>query len=430
MNRRMRAVAVGAITTAAGIGVGVLGAGVALAHATIITGSSVCQADGTYTVTWKAENDFNLTEHVTLNSSTGGGTLTGLPADIDASPGLPYAFAILTQTNVAGNQTSASLTVDSTWTDNFGQIATATISLAGTCKPTATPVAPTVSVKTVCGVKDTFTAGPTPGVAYMPTSGELNPGSNPDIVTATPAAGYVFAGPQTVKFSLVGGPVEICTNPVAPSVVVKTDCGVKDTFTAGPTVGVVYTPTSGELNPGANPSVVTATPAAGYLFDGPSQIVSFSLQGSAIEPCSTIVTPVAPNVVRSTDCGVADTYAAVPTIGVNYAPASGTLGSGESVNVVATPALGSVFTGNQSVTFTVTGGTIEDCAQETTTTVTGVSEEPPTTVNQVSPPVAPEAPPSGLPNTGSDNTIVMLLGGVALLGGTIMLAVRRRRAAS
>jgi LPXTG-motif cell wall-anchored protein len=42
-------------------------------------------------------------------------------------------------------------------------------------------------------------------------------------------------------------------------------------------------------------------------------------------------------------------------------------------------------------------------------------------------PPAPEAPPLGLPETGSSNTITMLLGALLLLGGTGLLGFVRRR---
>lgn len=371
MNRRMRAVAIGAITAAAAIGVGAFGAAMASAHASVVTGTSTCQSDGTYTVTWKVANDYTRAEEASYFASTGGGTFSGLPAHIDASPTLnnpqTYKFVTVTQSGIPGTTTSASLTVEGHWSDGYPtsqqppQRDTGTVSLSGTCN-TATPVAPAVTVKTECGVKDTFTAGPTTGVIYTPTTGSLNAGNNVDVVTATPAPGFHFSGnSQTIKFSLVGSP---------------------------------------------------------------------------IEPCSTTVTPVAPSVTTSTTCGVADSFTAGPTTGVVYTPPSGTLAEGVVTNVVATPDAGYVFDGAQSVTFPLTGGSIEACAEETTTTtaattttVAQVSVDAPaptTTVVAVAPP-APEAPPLGLPETGSSNTLELLFGGLALIAGAAMLAAVRRR---
>ena len=368
MNRTMKAIATGAITAAAGIGVGAFGAEVALAHHNTVSGVSACQANGTYTITWTITNSEAGTAETVSKTAPAGGTFApAFPIDIAAG-----GSANTVQTGIPGSTTSVTLAVHGAWINGATNDAQGTVELAGDCVPNiSTPVAPTVTVKTECGVKDTFTAGPTTGVVYTPTSGSLNAGNNPGAVVATPAQGYVFSGPQSVSYDLVGSPIEPCTTtstPVAPTVTTTSECGVPDSFTAGPTTGVVYTPSSGTLGQGVSVDVI-ATPAAGYSFVGP-QSVTYTLTGGTIEVCST------------------DTTAATTT---------------------TLPA--------------------------TTTTVGGVSEEPATTVNQVAPPVvgaptAPDAPITGLPETGSNNTVTMLLGGFALVAGAAMLAAVRRRSAA
>jgi len=365
MNRTLQAIAVGAITAAAAVGVGAFGAELALAHHNTVGGVAACQANGTYTITWTITNSEAGTAETVSKTAPAGGTFAP-PFPIDIGAG---GSANTVQTGIPGTTTSVTLDVHGVWTNLNTNDAQGTVQLAGDCTPNiSTPVAPTVTVKTECGVKDTFTAGPTTGVVYTPTSGSLNAGNNPGAVIATPDAGHVFSGPQSVSFDLVGSPIEACT---------------------------------------------------------------------------TTSTPVTPTVTTSTVCDVPDSFAAGPTTGVVYTPASGTLGQGLSVDVVATPATGYAFVGPQSVTFTLTGGTIEVCATATTaattttipgttTSVSGVSEEPATTVNQVAPPVvgapaAPDAPITGLPETGSNNTVTMLLAGFALIGGAAMLAAVRRR---
>jgi len=503
MNRRMKAIAIGAITAAAGIGVGTLGAGVALAHANAVTGVASCQSNGTYSITWTITNDFNLTETVTKNgSSTGGGTYT---------PAFPFNITNngsknTVQSGVAGNLTSVTLSVHGHWTDNATHDASKTISLNGTCNQ-VTPVTPAYVENKTCGGLDTLTAAPNGNhITYSPanpTAVQLNPGANNNVITATADAGWSLSTGNPTKFSHTGSKIEVCPNevtfgdptcinasytvnipaapagmtytqtgvagsgalvkvdatitnsnlykfqtgatthwehqfpvgptgcvaPVAPVLHTSTDCGVKDSFTTGePGDHVTYVPESGSLIEGQVVDI-TATPDAGYAFNG-AQSVVYQLVGTFVEVCDTSVTPVAPNVTTSTDCGVADSFTAGPTTGVIYTPSSGTLGDGATVNVVATPDAGYKFDGPQSVTFTLTGGTIEAC--ETTTTVGGVSEEPPSSVVQVDPPVvtappAPEAPIAGLPETGSSNTSTMLFGGLALIAGAAMLAAVRRR---
>src|SRR5665213_2478502 len=50
----------------------------ASAHANIVNGLSTC-TNGTYSITWTVHNDWNLVDTVTLVSSSGGGTVSGLP---------------------------------------------------------------------------------------------------------------------------------------------------------------------------------------------------------------------------------------------------------------------------------------------------------------------------------------------------------------
>jgi len=502
MNRTLRAVAIGAITAAAGIGVGTFGAEVALAHANAVTGNAVCQSNGTYSITWTITNDFALQETVTKNgSSTGGGTYTpAFPFNISSNGSKQTV-----QSGVAGNLTSVTLSVHGVWTDNATHDASKTISLGGKCNE-VTPVAPTYVENKQCGGLDTLTAAPNGNhITYNPanpTAVQLNPGANNNVITATADPGWSLSTGNPTKYSKTGSKIEVCpidvtfgdptcinasytvnipaapagmtytqngvagsgalvtvdatiTNsnlykfqtgatthwehqfpvgptgcvaPVAPVLHTTADCGVKDSFTTGEAGDhVTYVPESGSLIEGEVVNI-TATPDPGYAFDG-AQSVVYQLVGTLVEVCDEPPTPVVPTVTTSTDCGVADTFTAGPTVGVIYTPSSGSLGSGTTTDVVATPDAGYVFDGPQSVTFTLTGGTIEPC-EETTTTVGGVSEEPPTTstVVQVAPP-APEAPITGLPETGSSNTATMLFGGFALIAGAAMLAAVRRRSA-
>src|SRR5207237_5426272 len=86
----------------------------ASAHGNNVTGSAVC-SNGTYSITWTAANDFNLVETVSLVSSTGGGTIGGLPMTVAASAHQPYKSNTFTQTGIPGGATSASVTVEGTW---------------------------------------------------------------------------------------------------------------------------------------------------------------------------------------------------------------------------------------------------------------------------------------------------------------------------
>ena len=118
----------------------------ASAHANVVTGVASCQVDGTYTVTWTVANDFASPVATSLSSSTGGGTITGLPVTIGVSP----AKATVTQAGVPGSTKSASLSVKGVWGDSFTTTNSGSVRLDGKCAPQHTPV-------TLCHATDSNT---------------------------------------------------------------------------------------------------------------------------------------------------------------------------------------------------------------------------------------------------------------------------------
>jgi len=124
----------------------------ASAHANIVHGSAACQTDGTYTITWTVANDFNLSDTVSKVSNTGGGTLSGLPATIAASPHTPYKTATVTQTGVPGTTTTAALTVNGVWSDGYHQQDGGSVTLGGNCviPPTGTTTAAATFTDATC----------------------------------------------------------------------------------------------------------------------------------------------------------------------------------------------------------------------------------------------------------------------------------------
>jgi LPXTG-motif cell wall-anchored protein len=292
-------------------------------------------------------------------------------------------------------------------------------SVVETC---TTPLAPNLVIITECGKGDTFTTTPVAGVTYTPPSGTLTSGQSL-VVKATANTNYTFTDGTTSKdFPITGSVIETCATPVAPAVVTSEQCGVADTFTTVPTTGVVYSPISGVLD--ANQTItVVATAAPGYAF-APNTVTSFPLVGGPIQACSTTSTPVSPIVTTTTDCGVLDSFSTPTTPGVVYNPPNGTIGEGESVLITATPAAGYSFDGTaQVVQYQFTGNTVEACGD--------VSVEPPVVQTPpdvvVAPPVAPDEPITGLPETGSSSGELTALGGASLLAGVALLATTHRR---
>jgi LPXTG-motif cell wall-anchored protein len=404
MNNKLRAIAIGAITAIAGIGVGAIGTEIASAHANAIAGTAACQTNGTYTVTWTVGNDWPLPETVSLNTYTGGGSLSGLPASIGASNSTPYMTASVTQSGVPGAVTEATLTVNGTWPD-YSQSDIGTVNLAGTCNQvtagTLGYTEPTCASPTAAAV---ILPSNTPNVTYT-TTGTVAPGSTVT-TTATANTGFVITGTTVFAHTFNAAPADctILVTPVAPTVVTTTACGVKDTFSTNGPAGVIYTPASGSLNAGQTITVV-ATAASGYTIT-PEARTTFTLTGGTVETCTTETT----------------------------APATTTTVPATTTTVPAT-----------TTTVPATTTTVPETTTTTTTTVPAVVVEAPTTpttqVAQVLAPVpvteaplavgdiiAPAAPATGLPSTGTSSTLVLLLGGLLLAAGAGMLAVVRRRA--
>jgi LPXTG-motif cell wall-anchored protein len=330
MNNRWKVAACAAISATALLSIGLVGAGVASAHDTIISGTAACQNDGTFTITWKLENDYTLVETVLSGSSTGGGTLPAFPWTIArrANNAAPNTFITVDETGVPGSATRARLSVHVRWSDGFTADRSGSVNLPVPCTPA--PPAPTVVA------------------------------------------------------------------PVPPTVVTTTDCGVPDSFTAGPTAGIVYTPPSGTINEGQTVTVV-ATAEPGYALDTavPS---SFTLTGGPIEPCVTTTTS-------------APTTTATPTTA-----AGGSTGTSDTVAVTTTTPT------------TIAVGPPTSTANETATT-TPVPATTSTVVNAVDL-TTPSVPVFGLPETGAKTTVEVVLAGFALLAGVGLVSVARRRSAT
>ena len=395
MNRSMKAIAIGAITAIAGIGVGAIGTEIASAHGNAVSGTPTCQTNGTYTVTWTVANDYNLTETVKLKASSGGGTLSGLPVDIATSPSTPYKTATVTQTGVPGTATNATLTITGSWQDEFSADSTGSVELAGTCKTQVTAGTPTYTEPTCASPTTAAVILPsnTPNVTYT-TTGTVAPGSTVTI-TASANPGFVITGPTVFTHTFDAAPSNctIFVTPVAPTVVTTTACGVKDTFSTNGPTGVIYTPASGSLDAGQTITVV-ATAAQGYTI-APETTTTFPLTGGTVEVCTPDTTaPSTTTTAPATTTTVPATTTTVPAVVVD-APTTTT----------TTPV--------------------------TTATALAHIEAPlpataaPLAVGDV---IAPAGPATGLPSTGTSSTLILLLGGLLLAAGTGLLTVVRRRA--
>lgn len=246
----------------------------ASAHADIVSGSAVCQTNGTYTITWTVQNDWNLSETVALVSHTGGGVISGLPMGVAASGnGLggsghtPFASNTFTETGVPGTATTASATVRGTWTDKATSTNTGNASLRGLCAtPTPTPtITPTPT--------PTITPTPTPTITPTPTPTQT-PGTPPPPVSILPAVptitqGTCVSGTETAAFYTIPGVTGVTYMANGASAATGTHnvaFGSTTTVTAAPLAGFSFaagTTTSWTLV--ANAALTCAAPPTAVL---------------------------------------------------------------------------------------------------------------------------------------------------------------------
>lgn len=267
-----------------------IGRGVVSAHTASVTGVATCVdlKTGTYSVTWTAdptEDRFQYSITQAGWAPAGNSTWTGKTAGV-------YPNSVLTET-VAASVNPATKTATLKWRDSGQQNAAVTQDHSGSvarpanCPPT--PVTPAVTytpptcfaVGTVVGI---------PGTGYTWASS----GTTSVTLTATALPGYSLTqsvfGPYNVA-QVTGEPCKVISTPVAPTVTRTAVCAQLDSYTAGPTVGVLYNgqaSLAGTLAQGQVVQIV-ATPAPGYKFTG-QQSVTFPIEGGAVEVCETTTT--------------------------------------------------------------------------------------------------------------------------------------------
>ncbi len=363
LRRLLAAVGVLAVVAAGSV----VTAEAASAHATLLTGGAACQPDGTYSVTYTLQNDYNLAEDVTLKSSSGGGTLTGLPFTVAASPGQPYSSVTVTQTGVPGSTTSASLTVVGRWTDGYTQTDAALVRLPGDCRPATLPP-PRATDETCSGANvlqnGSISVTPVDGVRYYyAKAGSNNEPTPVDGSVSLPAGTYTVTadrGERQVDSWSTTIAAAACTTPPPPV--------IPPPVTPTPTAEVSATCVSANITL-ANPTVSTVT---------------FEIEHASTSETHLLV--------------------AGDTTVVTYSPS----GNPYTVTVLA-------------------NGT--EIASATTANLTCLEAvvvpraKPPT----MEPAVIPTPVPAELPRTGAGSLPLALAGGGLFLLGSLLVAASRRR---
>jgi hypothetical protein len=304
------------------IGVQLLGTTAASAHSNNVSGTGLCQSNGTYTVTWTVTNDYDLTETATVNShSPSGSSLSANSVNL-AKSSLDGHSATIFQTGIAGNVTSAALNVQGHWSDNYSQADGGSVSLLGTCKQEHQPKAPDYASgkcdSSFNPVSPTITIFADTGVSYTIDGQQRNAGtyqvsSGQHTVEATSST-LTLLKPTSWTFTLDPAPADCNTEatPVVPTVTQsKCDNNHQPTnpvLNLPSTLGITYSVNKSAPYSAGQTVLVTAAASAGYEFkdiaNNPWTFVdtkteTLSITFDAAPDCITDTTPTGPGVNES-----------------------------------------------------------------------------------------------------------------------------------
>jgi hypothetical protein len=274
----------------------------AQAETATVSGTAVCNSDGTFTVTWTFANEVAQDLTITETSTTGGGALSGLPMHLPARTAAPYPTDSATQHGIA-NAHVATLTAQASWADGTTATIVNTVQLKSACVQVATEVsapAPEVTLsRCVNGTSDraaNYRIRTVRGVAYLVRGEQAAPGEHPAVdgsvvvVTAEALPGYSLKGPSrfTLAFTKTA-----CAKTVRalPPTGLRSSCvgGLSDrqaSYVIPKVTGVRYQVDGREVAAGeyravdGSSLVVTAVTTRGYRLTGPFTF-SFSFNAPA-----------------------------------------------------------------------------------------------------------------------------------------------------
>jgi hypothetical protein len=262
-------------------GLALAGAGSASAHSAMVDGTAQCRPDGTVSVTWTVTNDYQLPVQVSQTSSTGGGSVTGLPVTIDAASS-STTKATVQQVGITPGTPTATLGVHGEWSDGYTTDSSGTVTLPQDCGPTTTtvtPVAPVLTTSQACEVPGSITIAATEGVGYYfdgePIAAGKHPGPLSGTVTAKALEGFELKGTSSWPVSVVAA--DTCSKevtPVTPTVVQASACDIEGFLTVPATTGVGYffngEPIAAGKHEGPLSGTVTAKALDGFELTGTS----------------------------------------------------------------------------------------------------------------------------------------------------------------
>jgi hypothetical protein len=313
----------------------------AVAEPSPISGTAVCNSDGTFTLTWTISNE--LAQEVTLTEAavTGGGALSGLPMHLPAMTAAPYPSGAAIQHGIATAHL-ATVTVRASWADGTTQSLEGSLPLPSACVRAPMEVQAPEPGMTIShcagGASDKAASYRIPkvtGVSYLVHGQQVAAGTHPAadgsvvVVVAQALPGYTLTGPDRFTLSFTERSCAKIVQALAPTGIRSSCAGGASDRTASyviPTVtGVRYLVDGREAAAGEHEAidgtnlVVTAVPAKGYRLTGPT---TFSFAFGA--PACGVATGSAVDAVSG---GLADTGSQVPVELVVVAGLAGLLGA-------------------------------------------------------------------------------------------------------
>ena len=278
-------------------GLALAGAGSASAHSAMVDGTAQCRPDGTVSVTWTVTNDYQLPVQVTQTSSTGGGSVTGLPVTIDAARRRATTKATVRQEGISPAPRPPPW--ESTGPGRTGSRPTATrsVTLPQDCGPdddAGDAGGPTVSQSSDATRPGSLTVPVTEGVGYFfngePIAAGKHAGPLSGTVTAMADQGFELTGTASWPVSIpprTPAAQQVVT-PVAPSVVQSSACDTTGlphgAGHRGRRVLLQRRADRGGQPPRSARGTVTAKAAQGFELTGTA---SWDVQIAAVAACET-----------------------------------------------------------------------------------------------------------------------------------------------
>jgi hypothetical protein len=279
-----RAVSAAAACGLAVIGAQLLGITPAAAHYNTVSGVAQCEQNGTYTVVWTVANAYAAEDETATVASKTPTASTVSPGSVNlAASGSPGSTATMTQTGIAGNSTTATLSVHGVWhPDNYTEDADGAVSLGGTCVSTNQHHATAPSAKNGACVNNTIvspavTIPHDSGVTYVLDSktvgaGQHQVGAGKHTVSASSTT-LTLTGTTQWTYTLKVAPGSCAENtratPVTPSVTQSTCSGgtpTSPTLSLTHTRGIDYAVSTPGPYAAGQTVTVTAATHKGYVF--------------------------------------------------------------------------------------------------------------------------------------------------------------------